>query len=59
MTAKEVNEYIDFMYEPSNSHNCAECPENNDCEAWPEHRLPCGQFRCWVDCHCERCEVER
>lgn len=45
--------YRAFMYDPENSHNCAECPENEDFSDWPGTRLPCGQFRCWVDCHCE------
>lgn len=46
MTEQERRAYIHFMSSPENSHNCAECPEN-------EHRdndtLPCGQQNCWVD----------
>ena len=42
------NEYIDFMNEEENIHNCAECPANNGCDEWPGTRLPCGQFHCWV-----------
>ena len=47
-----MEDYIAFMCDPSNSHCCENCPENRDMAAWPEYRLPCGQFRCWVDCHC-------
>lgn len=44
-------EYIKFMYNEENSHNCENCPENNDFDDW-QGRLPCGQWHCWVDCHC-------
>lgn len=51
MTRQEMRAYTRFMCDPANSHNCAECPEN-------EHRgndtLPCGQQNCWVDCHCRK-----
>ena len=49
MTEQEVKAYKDFMYNPENSHNCAECPENED----RRNGLPCGQQNCWVDCHCK------
>lgn len=44
-------EYISFMYNPKNSHTCEGCPENRDFDNWQD-RLPCGQYHCWVDCHC-------
>lgn len=53
MTKKEKREYLKFMYNPRNSHNCDCCPENQGF-AWPETKLPCGQFKCWVDCHSVR-----
>ncbi len=51
-----MDDYRKFMNNPENSHNCANCPENYNASAWPGHRLPCGQFHCWVDLHCEDCE---
>lgn len=50
MTKEEIEDYKEFMYNPENSHNCSECPENEGMDS----RLPCGQQHCWVDCHCER-----
>ena len=44
--------YKQFMYGKSNCMNCEDCPENRGFDPWPENRLPCGQFHCWVDCHC-------
>lgn len=46
-----VQEYRDWMYNPKNSHKCDECPENRGFDSWQD-RLPCGQWNCWVDCHC-------
>jgi len=48
-----IEEYIDFMCDPDNAYNCAECPENKGFETFPETRKPCGQFVCWVECHCQ------
>lgn len=45
-----LEEYRHFMYNPGNSGNCAECPENRGSRGG----LPCGQQNCWVDCHCDR-----
>lgn len=45
--------YIKFMCNPENSHNCFDCPENQNFDSW-EGKLPCGQQNCWVDCHCNR-----
>ena len=50
MKEQEIKNYKEFMYNPENSHNCKNCPENQDFN----RGLPCGQQNCWVDCHCER-----
>ena len=56
---KEYNdEYIRFMNNANNSHNCTKCPENAGFDPWPGNRLPCGQFHCWVDLHCDEGEEE-
>ena len=56
---KEYNdEYIEFMNDPNNSHNCTKCPENAGFDPWPGNRLPCGQFNCWVELHCCNDEEE-
>lgn len=47
-------EYREWIFNPANSHNCAECPHENGFDSWPGDRLPCGQFNCWVDIHCNR-----
>lgn len=51
-------EYIKFMYNPENICNCDSCPENkgHDGNGF-DHRYPCDQQNCWVECHC-RCEEE-
>ena len=46
MDQKELEAYKAFMYDPKNSHNCEECAMNEGFSAWPETRLPCGQFHC-------------
>lgn len=46
--------YIRFMCNPDNLYNCKECPER---ESGNGSGLPCGQQKCWVDCHCEIEEV--
>ena len=48
-TAKRLDDYKEFMYNPDNSHNCEKCPENRHFSSG----LPCGQHSCWVDCHCK------
>lgn len=48
---EERDKYIAFMYNPQNSHNCENCPANEGFDNW-QGRKPCGQFNCWVDCHC-------
>lgn len=55
MTDQERNAYIEFMYNPENSHCCDGCPENREFSSWGGN-LPCGQQNCWVDCHCRQTE---
>ena len=42
-------QYKRFMFDSKNIHNCSECPENEGYAAWPETKLPCGQFCCWIE----------
>lgn len=49
MTEKEIKEYRQFMSDPDNSHRCEKCPANREEDDLPG--LPCGQQKCWVDCH--------
>lgn len=35
---------------------CENCIYNNDMGAWPETRLPCGQFNCWHALHAKAWE---
>lgn len=49
--SKEVKEYLEFMYNPDNARNCEECPESRKYDDF-QHRLPCGQWHCWVELHC-------
>lgn len=51
MKAEEIRKYKEFMYNEDNSHNCSKCPENNEMQG--NGKLPCGQYHCWVDCHCK------
>lgn len=53
MTTDEANKYIEFMNNPSNVHNCKECPENREFSSWPGNRLPYGQFNYWDSLHCK------
>ena len=50
-----LKQYRKFMYNEDNYHN--NCPENID-EVSPlfEYRLKCGQYNCWVACHCNSLE---
>ena len=45
--------YVNFMYNEGNEFNCDECPENRGFDDWQD-RYPCGQWNCWVTCHCKR-----
>ena len=51
MTDRE--QYIAFMYDEINEYNCTECPENRGMDDW-QGRYPCGQWHCWVTCHCRQ-----
>lgn len=44
--------YRKFMYNEGNYWKCAECPENIGAYSSFEYLLPCGQYNCWVACHC-------
>ena len=56
MNDAEIIEYLHFMQTPENERNCPSCPENKGFSEWPGHRLPCGQFHCWVTMHCKEDE---
>lgn len=43
--------YCEFMFNPNNSHKCELCPENEGMKGL--NLKPCGQYNCWVDCHCK------
>lgn len=53
----DINEYRKFMADPSNAMKCDGCPANEGFSDWPETRLPCGQFNCWVTMHQQEREV--
>jgi len=42
----------EFLCNPKNIGNCADCPMNEGQSEWPGNRPPCGQFHCWVEVHC-------
>ena len=44
------------MLERSNEFNCSECEYNIGCDSF-QHRLPCGQWKCWVTVNCDRAEA--
>ena len=47
---KYKEELCEFLYTPENEGQCDECPENRDMAG--NGQLPCGQYHCWVTCHC-------
>ena len=47
----EKNKYVEFMLDPANKMNCKACPENTG-SGHSTEQLPCGQPKCWVQCHC-------
>lgn len=51
-----IKKYMDFMYHRENHFLCDECPENRGFDNWQD-RQPCGQWRCWVDAHCDSKEA--
>lgn len=50
-SADALQRYRDFMFNPSNIHNCSECPER--CSGSNQDGLPCGQQVCWVAASCD------
>ena len=48
---REEKGYREFMYNPENIRHCEGCPQNEGYDDF-QHRLPCGQWRCWVELHC-------
>lgn len=53
---KYLRLYRKFMYNEHNYKQCAKCPENIEAYSSFEYLLPCGQFNCWVACHCNSLE---
>lgn len=47
-----VGDYKKFMYNPENIGKCSICP-NNEGHSGERGQYPCGQFNCWVLCHCK------
>ena len=45
------SEIMDFLHDEDNILNCEECPYNRGFDDF-QHRLPCGQYHCWIDLHC-------
>ena len=43
------------MLDRNNEFNCTECCYNIGCDDF-QHRLPCGQWNCWVTLNCDRAE---
>lgn len=54
MTNEEI---IEFLYNKENIRECDGCPYNEGQSDW-QNRLPCGQWHCWVELHCDRLEEE-
>lgn len=50
-SAEKLKEYREFMFNPDNIENCAECPERGNNNRG--FGLPCGQQNCWVRVHCK------
>ena len=43
-----ISEYKYFMFDAANIKNCEHCPQNQGGDGF-QHRLPCGQWLCWVE----------
>ena len=43
------------MLDRRNEFNCSECCYNIGCDDF-QHRLPCGQWNCWVTVYCDRAD---
>ena len=50
MSGREIRDYKAFMHDATNAKKCDKCPANEGKAG--NDRLPCGQYRCWVTCHC-------
>ena len=50
-----MREEMDFL-NSSNEFNCDHCYYNRDYDDF-QHRLPCGQWNCWVTICCDRAEA--
>ena len=50
-----MREEMDFL-DRSNEFNCDHCYYNRDYDDF-QHRLPCGQWNCWVTIYCDRAEA--
>ena len=44
------------MLNRENVLNCDHCDYNIGCDDF-QHRLPCGQWNCWVKVNCDRAEA--
>lgn len=44
------------MLNRENVFNCEHCDYNIGCDDF-QHRLPCGQWNCWVKLNCDRAEA--
>ena len=55
MANNKDRDYVAFMYNRENVHNCGSCPENTGSDGW-QCPLPCGQQNCWVEAHCDSLE---
>lgn len=52
MRPEEVKEYNRFFCSEENYCACDNCPDNKGMDDW-QGRYPCGQWKCWVECHCK------
>ena len=50
-----MREEMDFL-DRNNEFNCEHCYLNRDYDDF-QHRLPCGQWNCWVTIYCDRAEA--
>ena len=51
---KYLELYKEFMYDRRNRYCCDKCPENIGESHTYEFKLKCGQYNCWVTCHCNQ-----
>ena len=50
-----MREEMDFL-DRNNEFNCEHCYHNIGCDDF-QHRLPCGQWHCFVTICCDRAEA--